>query len=177
MTVERMQNRRGITSASLAVALTGSSASGQTLTPTSYAPFDNAGYTSGQGTLIVQTLGVPASREVLLVTDFSIHPFPIERAQDGTAAVSHPIGADVAIAWTETSINALVGIYQNGVLVLNTAELDLRGATVTNEDGVAVIHAAGGGGGSAAGSAAGSPPVLPSRIRAAAAVFNSTNFT
>jgi hypothetical protein len=166
--VERMQNRRGITSASLAVALTGSSASGQTLTPTSYAPFDNAGYTSGQGTLIVQTLGVPASREVLLVTDFSVHPFPIERAQDGTAAVSHPIGADVAIAWTETSINAIIGIYQNGVLMLNTAELDLRGATVTNEDGVAVIHAAGGG--TASSAAGGLPTALSRRQRAAVAL-------
>jgi hypothetical protein len=124
MTVERMQNRRGITSDSLAVALTGSSAPGQTLTPTSYAPFDNAGYTSGQGTLIVQTLGVPASREVLLVTDFSIHPFPIERAQDGTAAVSHPIGADVAIAWTEKSINALIGHYVAGTLEANAVEVE-----------------------------------------------------
>jgi hypothetical protein len=122
--VERMQNRRGITSASLAVALTGSSAPGQTLTPTSYAPFNNAGYTSGQGTLIVQTLGVPASREVLLVTDFSVHPFPIERAQDGTAAVSHPIGADVAIAWTETSINALIGHYVAGTLEANAVEVE-----------------------------------------------------
>jgi hypothetical protein len=122
--VVRMQNRRGIASASLAVALTGSSASGQTLTPTSYAPFNNAGYTSGQGTLIVQTLGVPASREVLLVTDFSVHPFPIERAQDGTAAVSHPIGADVAIAWTEKSINALVGHYVAGTLEANAVEVE-----------------------------------------------------
>ncbi len=122
--VKRMLNRRGITSASLAVALTGSSSAGQTLTPTSYAPFNAAGYTSGQGTLMVQSLGVPASQEVVLVTDFSVRPFPIVRGVDGSGVKSHPIGADVKIAWTETSVGALLGVYDAaGALVANASEL------------------------------------------------------
>jgi hypothetical protein len=144
---------------------------GQTVTPSNYVGFPAAG-TAAITYLRLGKAGVVQSQEVVLV-DLETRPWPVlQRSVNGSPLVAHDASHGIETIVPPDGLAALIGVYQNSVLVLNTAELDLRGATVTNEDGVAVIHAAGGG-----GSVAASPAVLPSRIRAAAAVFNSTNFT
>lgn len=116
------------------------SAIATTLTPPSYAGWP----TSGQFPLIFSDNG-----EIVLVTDASVHPWPIARAQEtsngGGAAASHAIGVAVVAFLSAATLQHLIAVEQNGTLVAIAQVLNfVGGATITNpSDGVAQIAAGG----------------------------------
>lgn len=83
---------------SLAAAMT---ALDTTLTPASYTGFP----ASGQGDVTIQKPvlnGEPTALEVVTVTDFATHPWPVVRGQAGTVAVSHEAGVSEVTGTTFT---------------------------------------------------------------------------
>lgn len=181
-TVLRQRNQKRL-STRLGSALTDDAdVTGQTLTPASYVGYDPAGSLT-MGVVQVGKAQVRQSQELILVSFFS-RPWPIlQRAVDGSPLIAHDENEAVESFVSPLSLGRLVGWYQAGVLVGNTIEVDIRGATLSL-DGERVVVQVGGGGIASPASAqpggfplAGDRPPIPSRIRAAAASFNAATFT
>jgi hypothetical protein len=143
---------------------------GQTLTPSNYVGFPPAG-TDAMTYVLVGKAQVAQSQEVVLV-DLLTRPWPVlQRSVNGSPLAAHDATHGISTVVPPDGLAQLVGFFQDGALVLNSANVDLRGASITDEDGVAVVHLS-----SAAGSSAGgsfnrtTPAPLPKRLRAAAAL-------
>jgi hypothetical protein len=142
---------------------------GQTLTPSNYVGFPPAG-TDAMTYLLVGKAQVAQSQEVVLV-DLATRPWPVlQRSVNGSPLAAHDATHGIQTVVPPDGLAQLVGFYQDGVLVLNSANIDVRGASITDEAGIAVVRLSAISA-AASGSfnrAAAAP--LPKRLRAAAAL-------
>jgi hypothetical protein len=144
--------------------------SGQTLTPSNYVGFPPAG-TDAMTYLLVGKAQVAQSQEVVLV-DLLTRPWPVlQRSVNGSPLAAHDATHGVQTVVPPDGLAQLVGFFQDGALVLNAANVDFRGVSVTDEAGIAVVRLSTTGGGSAGSSfnRGGGAPV-PKSLRAAAAL-------
>lgn len=98
---------------------------------TTLAPPSYAGYpTTGQFRLVARDNG-----EIMLVTDASIHPWPLARAQEGTTAIDHAAQTLISQQLTAGAFDDLVGADQAGTLVATGRELDFASGFVVTQAG------------------------------------------
>jgi len=103
------------------------------LTPPSYSGYP----ATGQFRLVFAD-----NHEIVLITDASIHPWPILRAQEGTTAAAHALGVVVAMQLTAGGLQNLVGAQQTGTLEATGQVINFTGGATVTQASPGVIQVA-----------------------------------